>query len=318
VTKRSMMRVGILLVVIVIMVSMVMPMAMAKDKLVIAYVTKALNNIIDVPAKVGAEKAAQELGVDVIWAGPVQTDAAKQVEVVEGLIQRGVDAIAISAIDPNALKSVIDQAVNAGIKVITWDSDSPQSKRAFYYGTDNYKGGYQAGKLLAKYMGNKGTVAILTGVPGSLNLEERIRGFKDAIKGTQMVVKTVLPCDDDVNKAVEVVESYTRANPDLGGWFFVGGWPLIAPKEALGFLEDFKGKIVSFDTLPSELDFVKAGVVDGLIGQRFYAMGYDGVKFLVDMIRNGKTFSQKVMDSGVDIVTKENVDEYMKFMESMK
>ena len=87
-------------------------------------------------------------------------------------------------------------------------------------------------------MGDKGKVALLTGVPGAFNLEERIRGFKDGVKdypGIQ-IVKTVA-CNDDINQGVQVVEETMQANPDLNGWFFVGLWPLFAEArfhEALG------------------------------------------------------------------------------------
>ncbi|MGE5507925.1 MAG: sugar-binding protein [Chitinophagales bacterium] len=283
----------------------------AKDKLVIAVVPKALDNPVFVATKVGAEAAAKELGVELMWVGPVQADAARQVEVIEGLIQKKVDGIALSANDPDALVDVINEAVAAGIKVSTWDSDVPKSKRAFYYGTNNYRGGFEAGKLLSKLLNGKGEVALLTGVPGAFNLEERIRGFRDAVKGTQITVKNVLPCNDDINTGVQVIESYNRANPGLDGWFMVGGWPLFAPEEALGFLKSFKGKIVAFDTLPSELKFVTSGTVHGLVGQKFDAMGRDSVRFLVEMIRDGKKFPS-IMDSGLDIVTAENVEAFMK------
>ena len=92
-----------------------------------------------------------------------------------------MDAIGISCNDPTGCEDPINKAVEAGIPVMTWDSDSPDSSRFTYLGVSNYDGGRAAADLLVRAMGEEGKVALLTGVPGALNLEERIRGFEDVI-----------------------------------------------------------------------------------------------------------------------------------------
>jgi len=285
---------------------------------VFAWVPKALNNPVFALGRDGSFKKASELttkgpdGVDVIYTGSVASDAVEQVRVIEDIIARGVDGIGVSCNDPTALKDVIDLAIAVGIPVMTWDSDSPESRRFAYLGVDNYSGGKAAADLLIRYMGKKGKVALLTGVPGALNLEERIRGFKDGIKdypGIE-IVETVA-CYDDINKGVQVVEEVMQSHPDLNGWFFVGLWPIFAGRGAMPLWEkaSLSGECINiaFDTLPCELEYMKEGLLSGLVGQKYWGWGYDTIQMLYDYVAQGKRFPDWV-DSGMDIVTVNNVD----------
>ena len=195
---------------------------------------------------------------------------------------------------------------------MTWDSDSPDSGRFTYLGVDNYEGGKAAADLLVRAMGTTGKVALLTGVPGAFNLEERIRGFKDGVgqyPGIQ-IVKTVA-CNDDINLGVQVVEETMQATPDLSGWFFVGLWPLFANRGSMPLWEaaaqSGKAKTVAFDTLPVELEYMKDGYLAGLVGQKYWGWGYDTVQMIYDRLVNGKQF-ESFTNSGMDIVTPKNVD----------
>jgi ribose transport system substrate-binding protein len=239
------------------------------------------------------------------------SDVAEEARVVEDVVSMGVDAIGISCNEPTGMVDPIQKALKAGVEVMTWDSDSPKSGRFTYLGVDNYEGGKAAADLLVKSMGKSGKVALLTGVPGAFNLEERIRGFKDGIKaypGIQ-IVKTVA-CNDDINTGVEVVEETMQSNPDLKGWFFVGLWPLFANRGSMKTWEAASKsgavKTISFDTLPVELDYMKDGYLAGLVGQKYWGWGYDTVQMIYDKIVSGKTF-QTFTNSGMDLVTPKNV-----------
>ena len=300
----------VLLLACVLTVSLITSLAYAQKKLVIAMVPKALDNPVFVTSREAAKKAADELGVELIWTASQKADAAEQVALIESLIQKKVDAIGISVNDPTALKDVINKAVEAGVVVSTWDSDSPDSKRLFYLGTDNYAGGVKCGEIMKGLLGEKGgKVAILTGVIGAFNLEERIRGFKDAIKGTQIEVVDILAGEDDINKSVEVVNTYTLANKDkFDAWFFDGGWPLFVPIDTLEPVKNFPGKVISFDTFPPMLLYVKEAVVDVLVGQNFEYMGRGSVETLVKVLKE-KTQVDPIIDSGLEIVDAKNIDE---------
>jgi ribose transport system substrate-binding protein len=284
------------------------------SEITIAVVPKALDNAIFLDAKVASEAACKELGINFIWTASEKSDAAQQVTVIEGLIQKKVDGILISCNDADALKDVINKAIDGGIKVATFDSDSPDSKRLFYIGTDNEGFGVQAGDFMKQLLPDGGKVAILTGVLGAPNLELRIVGFKKSVAGTNIELLPVQTGEDDVQKSVEVVNQFTAANPDLKGWFFDGGWPYFASPEALKELKlwiDKGGKVVSIDTFQPMLQFVQLGMVDKLIGQNYVKMGNDGVRLLYDAIQ-GKKIESTNIDTGAEIVDKSNVDAVLK------
>ena len=282
----------------------------------IAWIPKALNNMVFEAGKVGAETKAAELTeagpykVEIMYVGSVASDIAEQVKVMEDAIAAGAEAVGISCNEPTGCKDVIDKAMAAGIPVMTWDSDSPESARFTYLGVDNYEGGKAAAELLKEALPDGGKVALLSGVPGAANLEARIKGFEDAVAGTNLEVAQKVFCDDDVNKGVTVVEETMTAKPDLNGWFFVGLWPVFAGDGAMPLWEaatEAGMKTVSFDTLPVELDWVKAGKLYGLVGQKYWGWGYDTTQMIFDSIVNGATF-ESFTNSGMDIVTINNVD----------
>jgi ribose transport system substrate-binding protein len=137
----------------------------------IAIVPKALTGEYWVRCKKGAEAAAKQFGVKLTFIGPsAETEVDKQIDIVENLITRRVDAIGISPCDGKALVPVIEKAIAKGIPVVTVDSDAKTNKRLAYIGTDNEKAGEIAAKELAKLMGGKGKVLIIQGVPGAENL----------------------------------------------------------------------------------------------------------------------------------------------------
>ncbi|MGQ9779195.1 MAG: sugar-binding protein [Bacillota bacterium] len=309
-------RLTVLLTILFLMVLCVSAIPGGAKSLTIAMIPKALDNPVFLDAKEGGEKAAKELGVEFIWTGPTTADAAGQVTVIEGLIQKKVDGIIVSCCDAGALKDVIDRAVAAGIVVATFDSDSPESKRAFYCGTDNYKAGRACGEYmiqLAKERKLQNTTlecAILTGGLGAFNLNERIRGFKEACQG-QLKLKylSTMACDDDINRAVELTEQCIKAHPNLKAFFFAGAWPFFSKPGSMPNLKAWvkKGGLsVSMDTFYPVLVAMKDGLVNALVGQDFVAMGDLGVRRIVDVI-NGKSVP-KFIDTGLEKVDKSNFD----------
>lgn len=298
-----------LLILAVLMIAATMG-AQAK-KITIALVPKSLDNAIFLDAKSAAEKRGAELGVNILWVGSAKSDAAEQVSVIEGLIQKKVDGILVSCNDADALKDVIDRAMDKGIKVATFDSDSPKSKRLFYAGTDNYGIGVKAAVFMKKFLPSGGKVAVLTGVLGAPNLEQRIVGFRDGVKGSKIEILPVQTGEDDVQKSVEVVNQFTAANKDLAGWFFDGGWPYFADPEALKEVKTFMGKggkIVSIDTFQPMLKYVKMDMVNILIGQNYTAMGTIGVEELLKAIKGQKLTKGANINTGDETVDKTNVD----------
>ena len=247
-----------------------------------------------------------------LYAGPVNSDGAEQARVVDDVVARGVDAIAISCDDPTACIDPINRAVSAGIPVMTWDADSPQSKRFTYLGLDNIKAGLAAATLLIQAMGTEGKVAILTGVPGAENLETRITGFRDGLAAYPNIhiIATVVT-NDDINLGVQAVEDTMQAHPDIRGWYFAGMWPLFADRGSMPLWEDaalhHNMKTIAFDALPVELNLLRDGYLSGLLDQKNWFWGYETIQIVYDHIVNNKVFPSFV-DLGYNIITKNNVD----------
>lgn len=294
--------------------------------LTFAWIPKSLNNPIFQLGYQGALKRAEELSakgpykVTILYVAPISANPAEQVRVLEDVISRGVDGIAVSCLDPVACENPINQAVKKGIPVLTWDSDSPQSLRFTYYSIDNYRAGQMAGLLLVRALGPRGRIALLTGMPSAHNLEERVRGFMSliAVFPEIQVVATAVS-NEDINHGVLAVEETMLAHPDLDGWFFVGMWPLFAGQGAMPRWEaaarSGRLKTVAFDTVPAQLKLLKEGYLVGLIGQKYWNWGYETIRILYEHVVLGKQFPPFI-DSGMDVVTRANVDAMIEAWES--
>lgn len=311
-------RCGLLLALVALVGCQAAASPSARKKLTIAWVHKSLGNPVFNLGRSGAQQKARELSasgpfdVEVLPVGPVAADAAEQARMIDDLIARKVDGIAISCNDPTACIVPIDRAVTAGIAVMTWDSDSPQSRRFTFLSIDNYTAGQTAADMLARAIGGRGKVALLTGVPGALNLDQRVRGFKDRLAAyPQMQVVATIASNEDINLGVQGVEETMQAHPDLRGWFFAGMWPLFADRGAMPLWEQSSRsgslKTVAFDTLPVELDLLRDGYLEALIGQKYWNWGYESVQMVYDYIVAGTRYPSFI-DTGVDIVTRNNVD----------
>jgi len=255
----------------------------------LAFVPKALNNPVFEITRAGAEDRVRELSdVSFRWIAPTTTDAAAQSQIIDDLIVQGIDGICTSCNDPAALLPAINRAVDAGVAVVTWDADSPKSKRLTNIGIDQEGAGFKAGELLLERM-KTGKVAILTGTPGALNLEQRRNGFLRAVtQNPQVEVIATDRCNDDVQRAVEIVEQRINATPDLAGYFFVGMWPFFADLKTLPQLKDFVsqgGVCVSLDALEGALNAIEGGYASALVGYSWYGFGRTAVDVLVDYIR---------------------------------
>jgi len=279
-------------------------------------VPKALTNPYWFQVEDGMKAAGEKLGVEVEMVGPAQaSDVTAQVQILESLIASRVSGLAVSPNDPDGVTSVIDRAVKAGIPVLTFDSDAPKSKRLCYVGTDNYTAGRAAARQLLLHLKPGDSYAILTGSLGALNLNERIRGFRDEIEEQKVDLHEInlLNCDETTDRALDQMEDLTRATPQLKAWFITGCWATVTPRGAfLNALDQRKDiAVIAFDTVKEELLLVKEGLVQALIGQRPYEMGYRCVEMLHDIVQNRKMPSATTLATGVDVITAANVDSFL-------
>jgi len=293
--------------------------AQAADKAkVFAMVPKLIGHPFYAEVEKGCQERAKEIGVECLFTGSPQADEADQARVIRDLITKKVDGLAIAPNNAASIIPVIAAAKAKGIPVITFDSDAPKSERALFVGTNNIQGGVEAGKVFVKAAPDGGKYAVVTGGLAAANLNERIKGFKSALgdKYTE-IAGSPYACDDDSNKAIQIIQDLLVKNPDLKGIFISGGWPMYAYEAFSRALqsrhEDIKaGKlvIVSYDTTTSQLKLLKDGYAAALVGQRPFAMGTWSMEIL-------KKLSEKAsvpdgVDTGVDLVTAANADQFLK------
>jgi len=267
----------------------------------------------------GMNDEAKKLGVQAKFTGPPTADAPQQVQILQDLMSQGVSGIAVAPMDADSVIGVIASARRKGIPVITFDSDSPKADRISFVGTNNLVGGEKGGEAFKRLM-PKGKFAIITGGLAAANLNERIKGFREFVSGSNYseVPGSPFPCNDDASKAIQIIQDVLTRHPDLDGFFFSGGWPLFGAPEAYikaigkraDDIKNNKFVVVSFDTLTEQLKLLKAGYCNVLIGQRPYAMGVKSIDMLNDLA--DKKSVPPVVDTGVDVVDSSNVDQFLK------
>ncbi len=290
---------------------------MAKDAsdITVAVVPKVAVPFFD-DCNAGAEAAAESLGVKYQWVVPQNTQGSTQVKIIEDLIARHVDGIAISVNEPKSVEGVIQQAIDAGISVLTFDSDSANSARSMYIGTINEEAGVTMGNSMADAIGGAGKVAIITGQLGASNLNERIDGVKKALASYPDIEIVALEgTEDDLARAVSVTEAILRSNPDLAGVFGISqvGGPAVAKVLEQREFNDMAGKlkVFAFDDLPDTIRGVKEGYITGIMVQRPVTMGRLAVEHLVAQIQGEEPMPANV-DTGVTVVNADNLDSYTK------
>jgi ribose transport system substrate-binding protein len=275
-----------------------------------AIIPKALHIPVFDYARTGAERAAKQIGgIEVLWRGPESTDEIRQKEILESFIAQRVDGIAISCLNGDLLTDAIDRAADAGIPVVTWDSDAPKSKRMAFYGVNDIEAGRALGEGLAQLLGGHGRVAMITSL-GADNLQKRLDGARDALqRHPEMEIVEVFDVRDDAVRVAEVIASAAQRYPDLDGWLSVGGWPVFV-RNALDPIDSTHTKVVAFDTIPPAPDLLRAGKVQLLVGQKYFGWGEESVRWLKRIIAGDRP-TQPYQYSGMDVVTRDNLDAYL-------
>jgi len=287
-----------------------------KAKRIIAVIPKGTTHEFWKSIHAGANKAGAELGVEVIWKGPLKEDDREaQIKVVEDFITRGVSGIVLAPLDDTALRAPVSNAVRSGIPVVIIDSGLKSGDYVSFVATDNYKGGTLAGEHLGKILGGKGKVILLRYQEGSASTTEREQGFLDAIaKFPEIQVMSSNQFGGaTVETAFQASENLLSSLKAGDGSLTIQGIFCPNLSTAFGMLralqeEGWAGKVkyVGFDSTEKFLEALRAGEMDALILQNPMLMGYLGVKTINDHLE-GKPVEKRI-DTGVYLVTKENME----------
>jgi ribose transport system substrate-binding protein len=258
----------------------------------------------------GAVKASRELGVDIVWKGPVrEDDRAEQVRVVEDFISRHVDGIVLAPLDDTALVPPVTEAASEKIPVVIIDSDIKWTGRVSFVATNNEEAGAAAARHLGKLLGGKGNVLVLRYQEGSASTMAREKGFLETLPKEFPDAKVV---SDNQYGGATTETAYKTAESLLVKFQDVDG--VFCPNESTTFgmlraLEDGKraGKVrfVGFDASEKLVQALGNGEIDGLVVQDPFAMGERSIAALVAHL-DGKPVEARV-DTGVTIATKGNM-----------
>jgi ribose transport system substrate-binding protein len=275
-------------------------------------------------AGAGFSHAANDFKVRYEFSGPQTFDPKAEREALDQAVQKKATGILIDVTDPALLKDGIDNAIAAGIPVITIDSDGPSSKRLFFIGTNNYQAGFTGGQRLAQELKGKGNVVVFT-MPDQPNLQDRLRGYKDALAKTpEIKVTRVVDIQGDPRIAFDTTTQIIGKERDKVNAFVC--LEAQSGKEVAGVLDSYHvtNKVVmAMDTDQETLDWIKKGTIAATIAQKPYTMAFVGMQMLdnlhhhkpaslqTDWSKDGYSPVPSYVDTGSDLIDKSNVESFI-------
>jgi ribose transport system substrate-binding protein len=286
----------------------------------LAFVTNNASDFWTI-ARAGCTRAQQELpNVDVNFQMPPDGTAAEQKRIVDDLLVKGIDGIAISPVDPANQTTMLNEVADQTL-LFTHDSDAPESKRACYVGTDNVAAGRQAGDLIKQALPNGGKIMLFVGTLDAQNAKERSQGIQESLAGSKVeIIDTRADGTDRVRAKANVQDTIVKY-PDIaclvGLWSYNGPAILNAVKDSG---KTGKIKIVCFDEEDETLAGVKSGAIDATVVQQPYEFGHQAITLMAKYLDGDKT----VIPAGKQIfvptlaVQKDNVDEFSKKLKELR
>ena len=276
----------------------------------IGVVPKGTSSIFWQSVQAGSLAAGQRFGVEILWNGPPQeTEYARQIQIVDSVINRQVAGIVLSPTDGAALVAPVERAMAQGIPVTIFDSGIDTENYVSFVATDNRAAGKLAAETLSALLPGGGEVALVRHAPGSLSTSHREEGFHAAIEETFQGMKIVNEqfCMSDRARALAVSEDMLTAHPSLGGLFCSSEAATVGAAQALR-TRGLAGKVrlVGFDASPDLQQGLRDGVIDAQIVQDPFFMGFRGVETILEKLR-GET-PQKRIDSPARAVTAADLD----------
>jgi len=298
-----------------------------------ALVPKAMNNPFFDLARDGCYKAASELdGVECYYIGPGEHTELEQIQIVQDLISQGVDGIAVAPSNAPAMAKALRAANNAGIPVMTWDSDlleSDQHIRRVYVGTKNYDIGVNLAQIARQLKPGGGSVCLQTGGAAAANHNERLQGIRDTLGnlsgttppgdplrgegGWTEVAGCPLVTDDDGTRAVQQLADILNKFDDLDVFISTGAftqWLDNAYRQAVrphkARMDSGDLVVLVADTLPMQMEQLADGLAQGNVGQRPFEMGYRSMYVLQNLVAGGN--QQETIYTGLDVCTRETQD----------
>ncbi|WP_281683557.1 sugar-binding protein [Thalassobaculum salexigens] len=316
---------------VALMLALVAGTGNAAEKKTLAIVVKGLDNPFFEQINLGCQKWQKEnpdSDYTCLYTGPASSaDEAGEVQIVDDLLTRGVAAIAISPSNAPAMGNLIKRRAPE-IPVMTIDADFIEADRGLrvtYLGTDNYLMGVKMAEHAARLKPSGGTVCLQLGNVAADNINARAAGFRDTIAGAKGIDRLTgqngwteidgcpVFTNDQVDLANQQMADTFTANPDLDAFILIGGWAQFAPQAYAQVTDQVMDKlnskeliIIAGDTLPPQMDALKAGRSHVQVGQRPFEMGYRAPTVMIELIE-GKSVEDPLY-TGLDECTPETAD----------
>ena len=286
----------------------------------LAFVTNNASDFWTIARK-GTEKAAGELpNADIEFRINSDNTAAEQQRVVDDLLAKGIDGIAISPVDPVNQLQMLNRAAQQAL-VITQDSDAPSSNRVCYIGTDNVAAGRQAGGLVKEALPQGGKIMVFVGTLDAANAQQRYQGLKEALQGSNIQILDVRTDGADRVRAKSNAADTLVNQPDIAG--MVGLWSYNGPA-IVGAIRDAgktgKVKIVAFDEEDETLNGIKDETIYATVVQQPFEFGYQSMKLIAKILdgdRSGIPASKQIFVPTLAI-KKADVDEFAKKINQLR
>ena len=280
----------------------------------VALVLKTLNHPYFVDMRRGAQEAADRLGVTLqVQAAEREIDVEKQMQIVENLIQTGIQALAITPSGSREIVSALVKARDAKVPIIVVDTRLDQKAAAdagvhaeTFVGSDNYEGGRLAGEYLVKATGGTAHVGILEGIPGHETGDSRLRGFRDAVKGaTGVTIVASQPANWERDQGFNVFQNMLQAHPDIDSVFACSDLMALGALEAISAAHRTGSiKVVGFDALDDAKKAIAEGTMAGSVAQFPAEMGRAAIESAVKVIRGEKI--PEDIKVKLELVTRDN------------
>ena len=280
-----------------------------EKKIIIGVVPKGRSHLFWQSVQAGAISAARETGVEISWNGPTnETDFNGQLQIVDSMINRRVDAICLAPIDKKTMVSVVERAAAQKIPVIIFDSAIDTDKFISQIATDNYAAGAMAAERMGEILGGKGEVVIVAVQPGAGSTMARESGFEETIakKFPGITIGDKRYGMADYAKSLSVAENMLTAHPNAAGLFASNESSAAGAAQALRGRANSKVKMVGFDSSAPLLEDLRKGLIDSLVVQQPFKMGYESVMAAVHQL-TGKPV-QKINNLEPRLVSAANVD----------
>lgn len=257
--------------------------------------------------KMGAQVASKEFNVNLTFDAP---DNEQDIDVQIGMVEEAIktaDALVLAAADYNALIPVVEQAKDEGLPVIIIDSALDSDVIDCFVGTDNIEAGKKLGESLVDKVGERCSIAIMSFVKGAATANQREMGLRQALSMYPYVeIVDTLYCNSDEQLAEQLAREMIASNPDIDAFVCLNAYGTLGTARAIDRLNiDGEIKIIGFDGTRAEISYLEKGVIQSLVVQNPFNMGYLGVKYAVDIL-----FGKEVpnnLDTGSTVIDIDNM-----------